>query len=85
MTVNGTMIGIDTCHRLIEDRTVQEIMDQFRNEVERMERGQDPQYIKQRIQDYTGNKLLQRHVQCFTKYVQIVIYVEFGVVWTICT
>ena len=68
MTVNGTMIGIDTCHRLIEDRTVQELMDSYRDEVERIENGNNPEYIQQRIAGYTKDNLLQRHVQCFTKY-----------------
>lgn len=77
MTVNGTMIGIDTCHRLIEDRTVQELMDSYRAEVERAEYGQDRAYIDNRIQLYAKDELQQRHVQCFTKYVSSLVYVEF--------
>ena len=67
------MIGIDTCHRLIEDRTVQELMDSYRDEVERSEQGKPMDYIEQRWRAYVKDELSNRHVQVFTKYVYVII------------
>ena len=67
-TVNGTRLSIDTCHRLMEERTVQESMDAFRDEVEKSNRGADPKYIEEEWQQYCRQQISgnNRHVQLLT-------------------
>ena len=66
------MIGIDTCHRLIEDRTLQELFESYKQQIigEQNNLGNyNQQIIENQYRKYCRHKLLNRHVQVFTKYV----------------
>ena len=65
--MDGARISIDTCHRLMEERTVQEFMDALRDEVEQSDscKGRDPAYIESEWQEYCKKQIAGngRHVQ----------------------